>query len=191
MDVLDVLLPLAGGVFAGSQVAIHDGDVGGVNLQKEGNGSLISEIVLEASFDFLPLVHVDPVVESATDEDQSGNADHVVATQVDICLIAVGCHLVQVGFNHLPPVLHDLVVAADQHVKGVQLHHFLQTDHQNIGFVDWNIEQFFLVLLGEFLRVNSIAVPGEDEQHSFLVRAILDFLQHILGDIIIEILRPG
>ena len=191
MDVLNVLLPLAGCVFTCGKVAVHDGEVGGVNLQEECDGPFVAEVVLEAGLDLLPLVHVDPVVECAADEDQGGNADHIIAAEVDIGLVAVGSRLAQVGLDHLAPVLDDLVVAADEHVEGVQLHHLLQADHQDVRLVHREVEQLLLVLLRQLLGVDRVAVPGEDEQHGLLVGAVLDLFQHVLGDVVVEVLGLG
>lgn len=163
MDVLDVLHPFAGGVFPCSQVAVHDGDIGGVDLQEEGNCAFITKVILEASFDFLPFLEVDPVVKVATDEDKGSDSNHIVAGQVDIRLVAVGCELMEVGLHHLPPVVNYLVVVADQHVEGTQLHHLLQTDHQDVRLLHWEIKQLLLVLLPQLLWVHCIAVPSQDE----------------------------
>lgn len=54
----------------------------------------------------------------------------------------------EIGVDHFTPVFDDVVVAADEDVKGVQLDHLLQADYDDVGLVDREGEQLLFVSLG-------------------------------------------
>ncbi len=96
------------------------------------------------------------------------------------------CNLVEVGLYHFPPMVHHIVVVADQYIEGIKFNHFLEANDQDVSFVNWKVEEFLLVLLGKLLRINCIAVPGEHIQHCLLIGAVFDFIQHILANIVVK-----
>lgn len=67
-------------------MAIYHCDISLIYLQKEYDCALVAEIVFEASFDFCPLLMADSVIKGSTNEDKCGNANHIIAGQIDISL---------------------------------------------------------------------------------------------------------
>lgn len=129
-------------------MTVHNGHIGRINLHKQDNRSFIPQIILEASLHFLPFMHADPIDPSPTDKHQHGNAHHIVAGKIRVWFIGVDCYLVEIGVDHFTPVFDDVVVAADEDVEWVQLHHLLQADYYDVGLVDREGEQLLFVSLG-------------------------------------------
>jgi hypothetical protein len=70
-------------------MAVHNSQVGRIDLQEEGNGAFISETVFKASLYLLPFTQIHPIVKSSTDENQSSYTDHIVAGQINVCFIII------------------------------------------------------------------------------------------------------
>jgi hypothetical protein len=135
VDVLYVLQSFSGRVFARGEVAVGDGEVGGVDLQEEEDGALVAQTVLEARLDLEPLVLLHPVEQRPVHEDEGGHPHHVVAGEVDERPSVLHRSVVQVLLYDSPPPTHHALVVAQQHVVGVQLYHLLQTDHHHVRFI--------------------------------------------------------
>lgn len=89
--------------------------------------------------------------------------------------------------DHLTPPVQHIFRAADEDIEGVQLHHFLQTNHQNVSLIWRKGKQLFPISLRKLLRVHCIAVPREDEHHCLLISAVLHLLYHTPCYIVVEV----
>ena len=168
-------------------MAVAYGEVGGVELEKEQDGALVAETILESGLDLVPLVLEHAVEQAAADEEESRNSDHVVAAEVDQVFMGFGPHFLQVLLHHRTPRRHNALVVAEQHVIRVQFHHLLQADHQHVGLIQREVEELVEVAGSQLLRVHRVAVPSQRIDHCFLVLAVLNLGEHMLHDVVVEV----
>lgn len=108
-----------------------------IEVKAQHHSSLVSQVALEASFDVAPIEAADSWAFRLPYEHQSQNSDQVVLYQVSV---AAGHLLPEVELKPLPPQLLRGLVGSQQHVVGVQLHNFLQADHDYADLFGWEVE---------------------------------------------------
>lgn len=160
MDILDILQPLGRCFLSSSEMAIDEGDEGGVDLHEEHNSPLIAQVILEASLDLRPLMLINPVKIPATDKDKRSNANHIIAGKMHKRLTNILPHIIQMLLNNLLPLANDSLIITNEDIKRTQLNHFLQAHHHHISLIHRKVEQLIEVTYCYLLGVNCVAVPG-------------------------------
>jgi hypothetical protein len=115
MNVLYVLLALVAEIFAGSQMAIDNGEIGGVYLKEQQDSSLVSKTILEAGLDLQPLIVAHSLLQRLVHEDQGGDSHHMTTGKIDKIFVAV----FKMFLQNISPSFDRGVVVFDQYVIGV------------------------------------------------------------------------
>jgi hypothetical protein len=115
VNVLYVLLALVAEIFAGSQMAIDNGEIGGVNLKEQQDSSLVSKTILKAGLDLQPLIVAHSLLQRLVHEDQGGDSHHMTAGEIDEIFVAI----VKMFLQNISPSFDGGVVVFDQYVIGI------------------------------------------------------------------------
>lgn len=148
MNILNILFSFLRGGFACCEMAVDNGEIRRIDLQKQYDGSFVAEVVIEPCLDLMPFMLVHSVVKLPAGEDKSSHANHIIGCQVNKGFTIFMTCVVEILFDDCSPVADYRLVVAHEDVVAVEFYHFLEAYDDEVGLIDGEVEQFIKLSRG-------------------------------------------